>query len=808
MNKYVCIHGHFYQPPRENPWLNEVELQDSAYPFHDWNERITVECYARNAASRILNHNGQITEIINNYEYISFNFGPTLLEWMEKKAPETYQAILEADKKSQKRFSGHGSAIAQAYNHIILPLANDRDRETQIVWGIRDFEYRFGRKPEGMWLAETAVNTATLEVLAAQGIKFTILSPYQAKRFRKEGDKSWKDATGAKIDPRRPYRCNLPSGKQIALFFYDGPVSQGIAFEGLLNSGEAFAGRLTNQLDRNSEEPQLMHIATDGETYGHHHKLGEMALSYCINHIERNNTANITIYGEFLEKFPPQFEAEIIENSSWSCAHGVERWRSDCGCSTGGRPDWNQAWRGPLREAFDWLREKLVFLYEGCMIDYSSSPWEIRNNYIEVLLDRSEKNVEKFFAGNISPNLTPDNQVQVLKLLEMQYHAMLMYTSCGWFFDELTGIETIQDIFYAARAVQLAMEVSGQNLEEGFIHRLEKAISNQEGNKNGAQVYKEVVKPAILDLTRVGAHYAVSSLFRKYPDVQQVYSYTVRSEIQDFLEAGRESLIVGRAILKSTITWEEDRIAFAILHMGDHHMFGGVREFRDEENYLHMEREVKEAFERSNVFEVIVLMDKHFGSHNYSFWHLFKDDQKKVLDQVLMQNTQDIERQFNVVYENNYSLIQAINQFDQKLPAPLRATVNFVMNVRFRRLLEQPDLDVREVKKLTGELKRIKGDTDLDKVTLNFLASERITQQMRILQQNPDKPDLVQEITELIHLLKEAGINPDLWWAQNYACQMKKNHQPEMVPAGQEEENPAGGRETFEKLFKTLNIEV
>ena len=385
---------------------------------------------------------------------------------------------------------------------------------------------------------------------------------------------------------------------------------------------------------------------------------------------------------------------------------------------------------------------------------------------------------------------------------------MLMYTSCGWFFDELTGIETIQDILYAARAIQLALEVSGQNLEEGFLQRLEKAKSNLPDQKSGAQIYQEIVKPSILDLTRVGAHYAVSSLFNRYPEVQELYSYTVRSEMQEYLEAGRESLIIGRAILKSKITWEEDRIAFSILHLGDHHMFGGVREFRDLESYHQMEQEIKNAFEKSNVFEVIMLLDKHFGSHNYSFWHLFKDNQKKVLNQVLEQKTKDIDRQFRQVYDENYSLIQAINQLDQQLPTPLRTTVNFVMNARFRQLLEESELDLHEIRRLVEELQRVKSYTELDKVTLNFVATERITSLMRQVHQHPENLLLVQQVTEVIHLLKEAGLEPDLWWAQNYGYQLKQNRSSSLVPAGLEEEGSPEEEENFVKLFKTLNIQV
>src|SRR5690606_20342895 len=309
LEKYICIHGHFYQPPRENAWLEVIEVQDSAHPYHDWNERISAECYAPNTASRILNEKGVIKNIINNYSKISFNFGPTLLSWMEGHDPETYQAILEADRQSQKIFDGHGSAMAQVYNHMILPLANSRDKETQIIWGIKDFEHRFKRKPEGMWLAETAVDSESLELLAKHGIKFTVLAPRQAKAVREIGETAWTSVDTSTLDTRRPYLHKLKSGNSIVLYFYDGDISQGVAFNGLLNDGKKFAHRLIDSFDNQLTEPQLVHMATDGETYGHHHKHGDMALAFALDYIEKQKNCHLTNYAQFLTKFPPTYEA-------------------------------------------------------------------------------------------------------------------------------------------------------------------------------------------------------------------------------------------------------------------------------------------------------------------------------------------------------------------------------------------------------------------------------------------------------------------------------------------------------------------
>jgi len=460
MERYICIHGHFYQPPRENPWLEEIEIEDSAYPYHDWNERITAECYAPNTASRLLDAEGRIFAIVNSYSKISYNVGPTLLTWMEKHAPITYHGILESDKLSRERFSGHGSALAQAYNHIIMPLANSQDKISQVIWGIKDFQKRFGRDPEGMWLPETAVDTETLEILSEQGIKFTILSPRQAKSIRKKG-REWETVEDGKIDPTTCYLCPLPSGRVINLFFFDEPISQEVAFGDLLKSGEAFAQRLMGAFSDGREWPQLVNISTDGETYGHHHRFGDMALAFCLHVIESSNSVKLTNYGEFLEKHPPIHEVQLFDNSSWSCVHGVERWRNDCGCHSGLHPGWHQKWRKPLRDALDGVRDQLIPAYKRVTSSYLKDPWTARDDYINIVLDRREEHVEEFLKRHALKELSEEEKCRVLKLLELQRQAMLMYTSCGWFFDEISGLKTLHVMKYASKAMQLAEEAFG-----------------------------------------------------------------------------------------------------------------------------------------------------------------------------------------------------------------------------------------------------------------------------------------------------------------------------------------------------------
>lgn len=494
---WVCIHGHFYQPPRENPWTGEVEEQEGAAPYHDWNERITAECYRPNLAARILAPDGSVAETVNNYTRISFNFGPTLLNWLAHHAPDVYSGILQADRVSRKRYRGHGGAIAQAYHHAILPLANSRDKRTEILWGIRDFEYRFRRRPEGMWLPETAVDLETLDLLAEMGIRFTILSPRQAAAVRHLGGGHWSDVRAGAVDTRRAYRVALPSGRSLAVFFYDGRIAQDVAFGGILSNGEHYAFRLLEACSEAHPLPALSHVATDGETYGHHHRFGDMALAYALRTVEKHPTAKLTVYGEYLEESPPQWEVQILPNTSWSCVHGVERWRSDCGCQTGAPDGWNQQWRKPLRDALDWLRDVVAVLYErearGLLVD----PWEARNDYIWVLLEGTEASRRRFLKRWAVPvRLQQGQREKIFRLLEIQRYCLMMYTSCGWFFNDISGIETVQILRYAARAVELAREEFAVDLEGPFLDRLAQALSNLPEEGSGRDIYRRRVLAA------------------------------------------------------------------------------------------------------------------------------------------------------------------------------------------------------------------------------------------------------------------------------------------------------------------------
>lgn len=772
-NKFICIHGHFYQPPRENAWLDVVEMQDSAAPFHDWNARINFECYAPNAAARILDADNKISRITNNYSRISFNFGPTLLSWLEQADTETYKAVLEADKISQTRFGGHGSAIAQVHSHIIMPLANHRDKTTQVRWGIADFEYRFGRKPEGMWLAETAVDTETLEVLAAEGILFTVLAPRQVKAVRATGRPDWQPTHEGNLDTRQPYRCSLPSGRSIALFFYDGELSQSVAFKGLLNNGKQFASSLAGALS-NDSQPQLVHIATDGESYGHHHRYGEMALADCLQTIEARQMARITNYGQFLELFPPQMEAQIHENSSWSCAHGVERWRSNCGCNSGGQPGWTQAWREPLRNALNWLRDELAGIYERHAAAILRDPWEARNDYISVLLQRNDATVSAFIQKHARSHLESLDKTRLMRLLEIQRNALLMFTSCGWFFDEISGIETNQILQYADRAMYYAAQVgSHAALREKFVAMLAKAPSNK--YQNGAVSYLQHVEPARVNLQRVGMHFAVSSLFEAFPEQIELFNYIATSNDFERLEAGTLRLAIGSTVVKSKVTYSEKNFSFAALYLGQQNIIGNISLNMSREDFKAMQERLKIAFETPDLAGVIGIMQAYFGPEKYSIDHLFKDEKRKILNLIAEKSLSQIERDFRNIYADNYQLMVGIARNDMPVPEVWRHAAQFILNHDLLRYFEEEPFRIRELKRLAFEMKYW-GLSLTNEPGLHLSISERIYREVKKLELTETPLRQLEKLVQVLEILGEMNIRPDIWKSQNKYFAMLKGY--------------------------------
>jgi hypothetical protein len=663
-------------------------VQDSAAPWHDWNERVTVECYAPNTAARRVGDDNRILDIADNYEKISFDFGPTLLSWLECHRPDVYAKILEADRVSRQTRGGHGNAIAQVYNHAILPLCTRRDKVTQVRWGLEDFRHRFGREPEGMWLAETAADAESLEVLAEAGVKFTILAPHQAARIRPLDAETWEPA-GDHVDPSRAYLWRSPAGPTLALFFYDAPISRAIAFEDGLARGEVLAARLRNGFAEARDWPQLVHCATDGESYGHHTPFGDMALAAALQQLEREGFAALTNYGQFLAAHPPTHEAEIRDNTSWSCAHGVERWRADCGCRT--RADWHQRWRGPLREALDWLRDQVDLVYERRAAALLKDPWEARDDYVRVVLDRSPEARADWFARHRLRPLDEAEQVKAIRLLELERQRLLMYTSCGWFFDEISGIEPVQILRYAAMAIQYVRTLGGGALEEEFVRRLAKAPSNVLELESGAGVWRRLVRPAMVDLRRVVAHYAISSLFESWGGEERICAYTVRRLDEQGVADGGTALRVGRVAVRAEVTGEADEATYAVLHYGGHDFHCGVRGSEEREAYDTMAAELRRTYAAGALSDMVRALDRHFPGEPYTLRHLFLDGRRKILaavtDAVLERN----EPIYRRIWEENRKLVRYLRDVDGAVPDALTMPARHILARDIARLLADVD---------------------------------------------------------------------------------------------------------------------
>lgn len=774
--RYICIHGHFYQPPRENPWLETVEIQDSAAPFHDWNERICAECYAPNGAARILNSKRQIIRIVNNYSRINFNFGPTLLSWLKENAQRTYRMIQDGERRSRKNFNGHSSAMAQVYNHMIMPLASTRDRMTQIRWGIADYQKHFGAEPEGMWLAETAADSTTLELLAAHGIKFTVLAPHQCKRIRAIGngekaggdDAEWIDTPDATVDTSRPYLMRFESGISLAVFFYNGPNSRAIAFEGLLNSGENFAARLKSGFHEGAQ-PQLASVATDGESYGHHHRHGEMALAYALYLLERDKTVKLANFGSYLEQFPPEYECEIVENASWSCAHGVDRWQLDCGCN-GGRPGCNQAWRAPLRQALDELRDGLAPLTKEEGAKLFKDVWAARDAYIQVILDRSPESVDLFFQAHQIQPLGREERIRALQLMEMQRHAQLMYTSCGWFFDDIGGIETVQIIAYAARVLQLAKELFGERaaaLEKSFVALMAQAQSNDETVGDGAQIYRACVKTKHLRLEQVAAHYAISSVFTPYSEESDLYCFRVRRVSYETYSSGRGRLALGRAHVESAISGIHDTFSFAVLHFGDQNITAAVKPYAkgDAARFEEFVKLAAQQVQRADFPEVIRLVDREYGSANYSLTSLFTDEQRRIVQLILNSTLWDIESSLTTIYQDHASLLHYLSQAGLPKPPALTLAAGFAINAGLRRAIETDPIDPQQMRSYLALSKADR--VPLETAALSYLADQRMKRAMFELQMSAGSLEMLDRALTLARTLAELPFESNLWQAQN-----------------------------------------
>jgi alpha-amylase/alpha-mannosidase (GH57 family) len=767
--RLLCLHGHFYQPPRENPWIEAIEVQDSADPFHDWNERIAAECYGPNGAARLKNEADRIVDIVNNYLHLSFNLGPTLLAWLERNKPESYARVIEADVRSAEA-RGHGNALAQGYNHTILPLATPRDRRTQIRWGIGDFRRRFHRAPEGFWLPETAADTATLAALAEEGIRFTILSPYQAVRVRPPGG-AWEDARGARFDPTRPYRVKA-GAREIVVFFYDGHIARDLAFGGALSHPGTLIERLTGGFDAGRGHDEILTIAFDGETLGHHKKGGDEVLAAAMRLLARRADLELVNLGQALDRIPAEWEAEIADASSWSCAHGVERWRSDCGCNAGGGPGWRQAWRAPLREALDGLRERLDAIYEREATALFAEPWRTRDRYIELVLDPERREAAEFLRREAGRTLSGDEVVRALRLLEMERQSLLMFTSCGWFFSELSGIETVQVLRYAARAVQLAQDLVGLDLEPAFEAALARAPSNVPALGDGRRIYQALVRRSVVSLEGVGAHIAIASSVRHVPDEGRVFCYGFKLEGRRGAQSGPVTMAIGRLELEHLLTRERLDALYCVLHFGAADFRCGLTPYRGPDHLAEVESAVLARPHSQSLAHLLRDVDRFFPGRDYGLRDLFIDERRRVTEVLLEGTMKRYEDDYLEIFEDNRRLMEFLREIDSPVPGPLRVAADVTLTRRLLRVIGaartgELDLAAAEAELLTTvELARRLG-AHLHLTPVRREVEELIAARVAALLTDGAPAARAGELAGILDLARRLGLEIDLWDAQN-----------------------------------------
>lgn len=784
-----------------NPWLDEIEEQLSAAPFHDWNQRINSECYAPNSRARLLNGAGRIKALINNFEFISFNIGPTLMSWIESNDPETYKRIIEADKKSAERFGGHHCAIAQPYNHMIMPLATERDKHTQIRWGLADFKHRFGRDAQGMWLPETAVDEATLRALIDNGIKFTILSQSQAKSV-KERDQ-WVDLSqsGSTIDPSRAYEFRFDDSASIALFFYDGPISRAIAFEGLLRDGARLAQRALEGFNSARGWPEILPIATDGETFGHHQKFGEMALAAMIDRFERTKEISITNFSEYLALETPQVQARIFDNSAWSCAHGVERWRSDCGCAIDPSSSRNQKWRAPLREALDYLKSSIDQTFDEVGRSIFTDPWRARDKYIELILDRSR--VDEFLEKHIPGAARSNRKIRqdALSALEMEKESMLMFASCGWFFDDISGIETIQILSHAARAIEILGEFTETSkIERACASILERAQSNYKEFRTGAHIWRERALARRLPMIEVGVNFAVAkSIGKELEDYRRAFDIHADSELTE--TDGDNSISMYLLEIESKLTSKRDTFSVALISMGSRDMTVLAKKVGARSDFEKERGAIQTAWRSDSLISALRLVDSIYSAANgaltYRLEDLSPNARRAAQSKLIEPHIEKIKIIYNDLFSKNRKLIASLIESSGSLPIELKVAARYVMEEELNRALgdtENHSIATDKLRALISDIERWKLKPDLS--ALSKKMDEALAKLLRDILTDTAKrraEDDIEDFIAIFNFAESFAIQIDRWRLQNiYFDHKARNRDPD--------------GELFEKLTTLLNI--
>ncbi len=695
MSSEFVVHGHFYQPPRENPWTGLLEQEPSAQPFHDWNQRVHSECYRPNAFARVLDGYGRVERIVNNYGHINFNFGPTQLNWLVPHDPETYRRILEADRLSSQRHGGHGNAIAQGYNHAILPLCNPRDQLTQVLWGLADFRSRFDRSAESLWLPETACNDAVLGTLIDAGLSYVILSPQQAHRVRTPGEE-WLDVSSGNVDTSQGYRYlhQDGSGRSIAVFFYNGPLARGIAFEGSLYASQTLLERAAQ-----AKGPgPLIFVATDGESYGHHAHFGDRTLAYAMEMEAQRRGLDVTNLGRYLEEHPPTHEVEINlgpegEGSSWSCIHGVGRWYRDCGCTTGSQEGWNQAWRGPLRQALNFLRDEAAGQFEQLAQPLLKDPWAARNDYVLLVLDEG-RGKDIYLARHAVRELQSEQRIRALLLMELQRHSMTMFTSCGWFFADIGGLEAVQVMKYAGRVLDLLAELGLPSPRERFLEMLGEARSNTPALGTGADIFRKQVDPLRMTPERMVAHLAISGMQDHDADGVQTtasqiggYAYQRRDTRKGSLD--RLLLATGRLTLEVPATGQQFDYIHATIYLGSVDFSCLIRPYQGQRRFTTSVERIWEEFGAGGLLAIMRAGQAEFGPAEFGLEDVLPHDRQKILENVFSSLIGHYYDQYSRMYEDNRRIITLLQDSGFVLPRELMVAAEFTLGRRLEEEIRQ-----------------------------------------------------------------------------------------------------------------------
>jgi alpha-amylase/alpha-mannosidase (GH57 family) len=773
MKTSLILHGHFYQPPRENPWTQTVDRETGARPFHDWNELIYNECYRPNSYARIIDGYGRIERIVNNYAGLSYNFGPTLLSWLERTHPETYARILEADRESAELRGGHGNAIAQGYNHSILPLCNERDRRTQVRWGLKDFQYRFRRAAESMWLPETACDDLTLETLIEEGLRYIILSPHQAERVRAVGQSEWLNVNDGQVDTTRAYKYlhRDGSGRSIAVFFYEGSIAKGIAFDGALASSQGLVDRFERAA--RGHDGSCVNVATDGETYGHHFHWGDRTLSYALEVEAPLRGFWVTNYGEYLDYYPPTWEVEIKRGpdgrgTAWSCAHGVGRWATDCGCQTGAQEGWNQAWRAPLRAALDLLRDRAALAFAETAGWLFTDPWAARDAYIELISDPLAS-PDAFLRRHAGKELSASEKTRALTFLEMQRSAMTMYTSCGWFFADISGLEAQQVLKYAARVMDFMDELGLSSPKDGFLEILAEARSNTARLGTGADIYRRMVEAYRVTPERVAAHLGMSALVDdETAEEGETASYLYRRKDFQKQQHGRLTLSTEHLELEARATARRYDFALASMHFGDVDFYCVLKPFPGAASFNEAVASLWAQFRTSSLPSILRLAQEQFGSDEYGLEHLLPAGRERISEILFGQMVERFSEEYEFLYKTNRRNIEMLQDAGFELPTELRAAAEFSIGRRFeeeiRRQGQSQDVAAyRKALEIANEVAQHGYRIDRNGVRRNF--EEMIARSVRHALAAPSA-DNFQAPLMLVKLARKLNLEANLEQAQ------------------------------------------